>query len=75
MSICLRRREFIAGLGGAAARRQRSKAPMSVIGFLDPLSPNDRVVAEFRRGLEDAGYVDGQKSRSNSAGRTVNWRD
>jgi putative tryptophan/tyrosine transport system substrate-binding protein len=35
---------------------------MPVIGFLDPTSPEaDRlVVAEFRRGLKEAGYFEGQ---------------
>ena len=63
--MSLRRREFIAGLGTAAAwslaaRAQQPRIP--VIGFLSPNSPeNDkRVVAELRRGLRDAGYIEGQ---------------
>jgi putative ABC transport system substrate-binding protein len=66
MHICLRRREFIAGLGGAAAwplaARAQQPGIIPVIGFLDPTSPDafPRSVAEFRRGLEEAGYVEGR---------------
>jgi len=58
----MRRREFIAGLGGVAvcssARAQQSALP--VIGFLDPASPEasaDRLRA-FRQGLKETGYVE-----------------
>jgi putative ABC transport system substrate-binding protein len=59
----MRRREFIIFLGGAAAwpvavRAQQPGIP--VIGFLSLLSGVRDDVAEFRRGLEDAGYVEGQ---------------
>jgi putative ABC transport system substrate-binding protein len=62
----IRRREFIAGLGGAAAgwplvaRAQQPGIP--VIGFLSPNSPENAKggVSEFRRGLRDAGYIEGQ---------------
>jgi putative tryptophan/tyrosine transport system substrate-binding protein len=61
----MRRREFIAGLGGAvawpvAARAQQSAVP--VIGFLDGGSadPSAGYVAKFRRGLGETGYVEGQ---------------
>jgi putative ABC transport system substrate-binding protein len=61
----MRRREFIAGLGSAAAwpmvaRAQQPAVP--VIGFLDTSSAEARkeVVSEFRRGLRDAGYIEGQ---------------
>jgi putative tryptophan/tyrosine transport system substrate-binding protein len=61
----MRRREFIAMLGGAAAalplaaRAQRS-APL--IGFLSSRSPEDSKphLAGFLRGLEAFGYIDGK---------------
>ena len=60
MRICLRRREFIAGLGGAAAwplaaRAQRPALP--VIGFL---ATGSIELAGFREGLRETGYVEGQ---------------
>ena len=65
MSICLRRREFMVALGGVAAwpvltRAQQSGIP--VIGFLSSNGPEaaESVVSEFRRGLRDAGYIEGQ---------------
>jgi putative ABC transport system substrate-binding protein len=65
MSICLRRREFVAGLGGAAAWPLAAGAQQSgipVIGFLSSNGPEaaESVVSEFRRGLRDAGYIEGQ---------------
>jgi putative ABC transport system substrate-binding protein len=61
-----KRREFITLLGGAAAgwplaaRAQQSVAP--VIGFLSGRSPETSVelLSEFRRGLADNGFLDGQ---------------
>jgi putative ABC transport system substrate-binding protein len=65
MSICLRRREFVAGLGSAAvwplaARAQQPAMP--VIGFLNGGSPAGYapLVAAFRQGLKETGYVEGQ---------------
>lgn len=61
----MRRREFIAGLGGAAiwplaARAQQRAAP--VIGFLSSVSPGPYAqnLAAFRRGLRQTGFVEGQ---------------
>jgi putative ABC transport system substrate-binding protein len=64
--LMIRRREFIAGLGCAAALPQASRAQqqpaMPVIGFLDTGSPEapGGDVAAFREGLKEAGYFEGR---------------
>lgn len=64
----MKRREFIAFFGGAAAGwpvAARAQLPaMPVIGLLDQRSPEalaDRLRG-FRQGLRDAGFVDGQNA-------------
>src|SRR5262249_4062482 len=60
-----RRREFVTLLGGAAtwpfAARAQQQA-MSMIGFVSSRAPGESagVVAAFRRGLSEAGFVEGQ---------------
>jgi putative ABC transport system substrate-binding protein len=65
MSICLRRREVIAALGGAAAwplaaRAQRPAMP--VVGWLSTRNSetDTHVLPAFRRGLNTQGYVEGR---------------
>ena len=66
MALGIGRRELIAGLGSAAlawplaARAQQPAVP--VVGYLSGTSPDDpiEVSAEFRRGLAEAGHVEGR---------------
>jgi putative ABC transport system substrate-binding protein len=59
----VKRREFIAGLAGAAAWPVLGHAqqPMPVIGFLrrSPLAESAHLTTAFRHGLKEAGFVDG----------------
>jgi putative tryptophan/tyrosine transport system substrate-binding protein len=61
----MRRREFITLLGGAAAAwpfGARAQPATPVVGFLSARSHADSVglLVSFRKGLTEAGYVDGQ---------------
>ena len=60
----MRRRAFIAGLGGAAAwpAVARAQQQTPVVGFFSSRSPEDspHLVAAFRRGLTDQRFVEGQ---------------
>jgi putative ABC transport system substrate-binding protein len=63
MRICLRRREFIAGLGGAVTAwplaTQAQQRALPVVGYVGVATDPEREVA-FRQGLGEAGYSDGR---------------
>ena len=62
MSIRLRRRDFIAGLGGAAAwplavnAQQRALPVIALV----PGTTADKFLAAFHKGMSETGYVEGQ---------------
>ena len=61
----MRRREFFVLVGGAAAwpvSARAQQAAIPAVGFLNPRAPTDapQFTAAFRRGLQDAGFVEGQ---------------
>ena len=63
MSIGLRRRDFIAGLGGAAAwplATQAQQRALPVVGFVNGSSSVAGFGDAFRKGLNEAGFIEGQ---------------
>jgi putative ABC transport system substrate-binding protein len=62
----MKRRTFITLLGGAAAawsvRVHAQQAPMPVIGYMSARAPDEstHLLAAFRRGLAEGGYIEGQ---------------
>jgi putative ABC transport system substrate-binding protein len=61
----IRRREFIAGLGGAAAwplavRAQQRALPVVGLTNLGSAETNKDNAAAFRKGLSESGYIEGQ---------------
>jgi putative ABC transport system substrate-binding protein len=65
MAIHIRRRKFIVTLSGAAAWPLAARAQQPAIPVVGMLSPRSRGASEhvlnvFRRGLNNAGYVEGQ---------------
>ena len=61
----MRRREFITLIGGTAAAwplAARGQSALPVIGFLrdTPLADATHLVAAFRQGLKEAGFIEGQ---------------
>ena len=67
----MRRREFIAGLGGAAAWPLAARAQqgdrVGRVGALMPFAETDRggqrAVQSFRAGLADLGWIEGRNLR------------
>jgi putative tryptophan/tyrosine transport system substrate-binding protein len=65
MAIHIRRRDFITLLGDAAAspRAARAQQPaVPVVGYFHPNTPEAGadLVAAFRKGLSETGYVEGR---------------
>src|SRR5262249_7572349 len=72
MTFCIRRREFIAGLGGAAAWPVTAHAQprLPVIGFLgsESLDLYAGRLRAFHQGLRETGFAEGRSHRVSSHG-------
>jgi putative ABC transport system substrate-binding protein len=63
MACYIRRRKFLAALGGAAAwplAARAQQAATRVVAFVIGGSPDPLLAAAFRKGLNEAGYFEGQ---------------
>jgi putative tryptophan/tyrosine transport system substrate-binding protein len=65
MGVIMQRREFITLLGGAAAWTPAARAQQPgrpVIGYLSARAPGNSadIIAAFRQGLKEAGFVEGE---------------
>jgi putative tryptophan/tyrosine transport system substrate-binding protein len=61
MASHIERRKFLATLGGAAVTWPRAGQPaMPVIGVLSGLQVPVHLIAAFRQGLGEVGYIEGQ---------------